>query len=165
MLRMMIRKMRGVMFKGSLRGQHPWANLIDRLGGVPGAPPLPRRKTPPQPRPTPPRCAAYVNLTRKIALSEERALQIGRCTGLLRAAEVNNLRRKRMPASLALEARLQGHADTCEACELAVGVVKVGGRVGGKDIGQKGEVVRVYGYAEGVQGVLDFHDGNTLGEV
>ena len=39
-----------------------------------------------------------------------------------------------------------------------MGVVEVGGRVWGEDIGEEGEVVRVYGDAERVEGILDLHD-------
>ena len=95
------------------------------------------------------------NLPRQIPLSEKSALQIRRGAGRPRPAELHHLRRQRVPAPLTREARLQRRADARQPRELAVGVVEVGGRVGGEDGGEEGEVVRVDGGAEGVEGVLD----------
>ena len=86
-----------------------------------------------------------MNLTSQVPLSEERALQIRRCVGLARTAEINHLRRKRVLAFLTLESLLQGRANVGEAVELAAPIAEIGGRVRGKDAGQEAEVVRVYG--------------------
>ena len=69
-----------------------------------------------------------------------------------------------MPALLALEARLQSRADVRDPPELAIRVVKIGGRVWGKDVGQQAEVVRIDGDAERIERALDVHYGKALGE-
>ena len=69
-----------------------------------------------------------------------------------------------MPALSAHEPRLQRLADVRDPPELAVRVVEIGRRVGGKDVGQQAEVVRVDGDAEGRERALDVHYGKALGE-